>query len=94
MNDALGIHLLQAIMEFARSMPRGSTIVIIGNVAEYHEACLFARRKGLFVERLLSASGLKRLAEACHANWMCSLAKFLAAHEMPGVLTAVTAVAS
>jgi hypothetical protein len=74
-------------MEFARSMPRGSTIVIIGNVAEYHEACLFARKKGLFVERLHGVSGLKRLAEACHANWMCSFAEFLVAHDMQGAAT-------
>ena len=76
---------LQVVMDFATTMPRGSTIVIIGNVTEYHEACLYARKKGLFVERILSADGLHRLAEACHANWMCSLANFLEAHGMAGI---------
>lgn len=73
-------------MNFAISVPRGSTIVIIGNVAEYHEACLYARKKGLCVERILSADGLHRLAEACHANWICSLADFMTAHGMTGAV--------
>lgn len=76
--------VVQVVMDFAVSVPRGSTIVIIGNVAEYHEACLYARKKGLFVERILSADGLHRLAEACHANWMSSLASFLTANGMKG----------
>lgn len=81
-NSVLGC--TQVVMNFAINVPRGSTIVILGNVAEYHEASLCARKKGLFVERILSADGLHRLAGACHANWMCSLTNFVTAHGMRG----------
>lgn len=76
---------LQKLNEFtAAHADTAATIVVIGGVTDFHQACAAASNANLCVERVYSNIAPMSIVGASSADWQCSLADWLYAVDLQG----------